>query len=86
MSIKELQIETLRKKNRITLIMLIISVVLGVVVEASLGKTLQLILTIAIGGAVLCSIIAFLHLSKRLTKQIAYLAIVGLTIILGMIN
>ncbi|MFC0416404.1 methyl-accepting chemotaxis protein [Cytobacillus solani] len=85
MSIKELQIETLRKKNRITLIMLIISVVLGVVVEASLGKTLQLILTIAIGGAVLCSIIAFLHLSKRLTKQIAYLAIVGLTIILGMI-
>ncbi|MED3574643.1 methyl-accepting chemotaxis protein [Cytobacillus praedii] len=85
MSIKELQIETLRKKNRITLIMLIISVVLGVAVEASLGKTLQLILTIAIGGAVLCSIIAFLHLTKRLTKQIAYLAIAGLTIILGMI-
>ncbi|WP_180968215.1 methyl-accepting chemotaxis protein [Cytobacillus massiliigabonensis] len=85
MSIKELQIETLRKKNRITLIMLIISVILGVVVEASLGKALQLILTIAIGGAVLCSIIAFLHLSKRLTKQIAYFAIVGLTIILGMI-
>jgi methyl-accepting chemotaxis protein len=85
MSIKELQLETLRKKNRITLIMLIISVILGVAVEASLGKALQLILTIAIGGAVLCSIIAFLHLSNRLTKQISYLAIVGLTIILGMI-
>ena len=42
MSIKELQLETLRKKNRITLIMLIISVILGVAVEASLGKALQL--------------------------------------------
>ncbi|MBP2241733.1 methyl-accepting chemotaxis protein [Cytobacillus eiseniae] len=85
MSIEELQLETLRKKNRITLIMLIISVILGVVVEASLGQPLRLILTILISGAALCSVIAFLHLTKRLTKQISYLAIVGLTIILGLI-
>lgn len=85
MSIEELNIETLRKKNRVILTMLIIAVSLGTVVEISLDKSLQLILTIAIGGGILCAVIGFLHRTKRLTKLIGYLAILGLVLILGAI-
>ncbi|WP_047980214.1 methyl-accepting chemotaxis protein [Ornithinibacillus contaminans] len=85
MSIEQLNIETLRRKNKIILAMLILSVVLGTVVEIGLGKSIQLILTIAIGGGLLCAAIAFFHITKRLTKQIAYVSIIGLVVLLGAI-
>ncbi|SET23177.1 Methyl-accepting chemotaxis protein [Oceanobacillus limi] len=85
MSIEELNIKTLRKKNQVILLMLIISVILGTVVEISLNKSLQLILTIAVGGGLLCAIIAFLNITKRLSKQVPYLSIVGLGLLLGAI-
>ncbi|WP_053217830.1 methyl-accepting chemotaxis protein [Virgibacillus senegalensis] len=85
MSIEELNLKTLRKKNNVILMMLILSVILGIVVEMSLGKPLELILTIAIGGGILCAVVAFLNLTKRLTKQLAYLSIIGLGVLLGAI-
>lgn len=85
MTIEELNLETLRKKNRVTLFMVMISVILGTVVEIGLGKPLQLILTIAIGGTILCVVMAVLHISRRLTKQLPYISIIGLAIILGVI-
>jgi methyl-accepting chemotaxis protein len=85
MSIDELKLQTLQRKNKIILMMLIISVVLGVIVEISLGKAIELILAIGIGGFLLCGSIGFLHLQKKLTKQIGYIAIVGLALILGSI-
>ncbi|QTN01113.1 hypothetical protein ERJ70_18560 [Sediminibacillus dalangtanensis] len=85
MSIEELNLKTLRKKNNVILMMLILSVILGTVVEMSLGKPLELILTIAIGGGVLCIVVAFLNITKRLTKQLAYLSIIGLGMLLGAI-
>ncbi|WP_182858850.1 methyl-accepting chemotaxis protein [Oceanobacillus picturae] len=85
MTIDELQLKTLQRKNRIILIMLIITVVLGVVVEISMNKPLELILAIAIGGLVLCGTIAYLLKTKKFTKQIGYLAIIGLAAILGSI-
>ncbi|MFS0671665.1 methyl-accepting chemotaxis protein [Ornithinibacillus sp. 179-J 7C1 HS] len=85
MTITELNNQILRKKNKIILSMLILSVILGTVVEISLDKGLALILTIAIGGGVLCAIIAFLHITNRLTKQISYMSIIGLVILLGAI-
>ncbi|WP_047985494.1 methyl-accepting chemotaxis protein [Ornithinibacillus californiensis] len=85
MSIQELNIQTLRKKNRTVLIMLIISTVLATVVEVGLDKPLNVILTIAIGGFLLCATIAILHFSKRLTKLIPYISIVGLIFIVGAI-
>lgn len=54
MTLEQLNNETLRKKNKIILIMLILSVILGTVVEMSLNKPLLLIWTIAIGGGILC--------------------------------
>ncbi|WP_339216430.1 methyl-accepting chemotaxis protein [Ornithinibacillus sp. FSL M8-0202] len=85
MTLEQLNNETLRKKNKIILIMLILSVILGTVVEMSLNKPLLLIWTIAIGGGILCAIIAFLHITNRLTKLISYMSIIGLVILLGAI-
>ncbi|WP_442596083.1 methyl-accepting chemotaxis protein [Neobacillus sp. D3-1R] len=85
MSIAELNLQTLRSKNKIALIMLIISALLAVVVDFALGQELIVILVIAIGGALICSTIAFLHLTKRLSDKIPYIAILGLTIISGLI-
>lgn len=85
MTLEQLNNETLRKKNKIILIMLMLSVILGTVVEMSLNKPLLLIWTIAIGGGILCAIIAFLHITNRLTKLISYMSIIGLVILLGAI-
>lgn len=85
MSINELQLQTLRKKNKIILIMLMITVVLGVVVEIALNKPIELILAIAIGGSALCFTIAYLHRSRKATGKIGYIAIIGLAAVLGSI-
>ncbi|WP_026909102.1 methyl-accepting chemotaxis protein [Paucisalibacillus globulus] len=85
MSIEELNSQTLRKKNKVVLIMLIIATILGTVVEMSLDKPLQLILLIAIGGGLLCGVIAFLHNTNRLSNAISYLSIFGLVLIVGAI-
>ncbi|MFD1849596.1 methyl-accepting chemotaxis protein [Oceanobacillus bengalensis] len=85
MSIDELKLQTLRKKNKIILIMLMVAVLLGVVVEISLDKAIELILAIAIGGFALCATITYLHIKRRLTEQIGYIAIIGLAAILGTI-
>lgn len=85
MTVEELKLQTLQKKNKLILIMLIIAVVLGVVVEAGLKKPIELILAIAIGGFILCATLGYFHLKKKLTKQLGYVAIIGLTAILGTI-
>ncbi|WP_405099316.1 methyl-accepting chemotaxis protein [Oceanobacillus sp. FSL H7-0719] len=85
MSITELQLQTLRTKNKIILTMLIITVILGVVVEISLGKPIELIIAILIGGTALCTTITYFHRKKRLTEKIGYIAIIGLAVILGII-
>lgn len=85
MSINELQLQTLRKKNKIILIMLMITVVLGVVVEIALNKPIELILAIALGGSALCFTIAYLHRSRKATEKIGFIAIVGLAAVLGSI-
>jgi methyl-accepting chemotaxis protein len=85
MSIEELNLQTLRRKNKIALIMLMISGLLAVVVDIALGQSLQVILVIAIGAIIVCSIIAFLHVTKRMTDKIAYIAIFGLAATGGLI-
>ncbi|KMK75640.1 methyl-accepting chemotaxis protein [Alkalihalobacillus pseudalcaliphilus] len=85
MSIEELQLQTLRKKNLITLYMFLIAILLGVAVEVVLAKPLILILTIAIGGGIICGFIAFCHYSHKLTKQLPYVVIIGLSLVLGSI-
>lgn len=85
MTVEELKLQTLQRKNKIILIMLMIAVVLGVVVEISLGKAIELILAIAIGGFILCTTVAYLHIKKQLTKQVGYIAIIGLAAVLGAI-
>lgn len=65
--------------------MLIISVALAVIVDLLIGAELSVILSTLIGGGILIALVGFLHFTKKLSKVIPYIAVVGVTGVLGVI-
>ncbi|MFZ3589855.1 methyl-accepting chemotaxis protein [Bacillus sp. DJP31] len=80
-----IKFETLRRKNKIMFIMLVVSVVLATVVDLSIGAKLATILKVVIGGSTVIAIVGSLHFTKKLTNALPYLALVGITAVLGLI-
>lgn len=78
-------LETLRRKNKIVFIMLLISVGLATIVDFSIGVDIEIILKTVIGGAIVIALTGYLHFAKKLTQTIPYIAIVGVTGIFAII-
>ncbi|KAA0547469.1 hypothetical protein FZW96_11460 [Bacillus sp. BGMRC 2118] len=78
-------LETLRRKNKIMFIMLIISVTLAIIVDLLLGVELSTIIKTLVGGGLVTTITGVLHYSKKLTKLIPYIAIIGISGVLAVL-
>ncbi|WP_077619668.1 methyl-accepting chemotaxis protein [Bacillus sinesaloumensis] len=85
LSIDELKRADLIRKNKLVSIVSLISVLLAVVVEISIGQPLQMILTIGIGGLGFLSILFFLIYRNLLLNITPYIAVVGIAVVIFLI-
>ncbi|MEH7225070.1 methyl-accepting chemotaxis protein [Bacillus sp. JJ1566] len=85
LSIEELKREDLIRKNKLVGLVSLISVILAVVVEISIGQPLQMILTIGIGGAIVLSILFLLIYKNLFLKQVPYFSVIGISVVLFII-
>ncbi|MEH7381297.1 methyl-accepting chemotaxis protein [Bacillus sp. JJ1533] len=85
LSIEELKREDLIRKNKLVGLVSLISVILAIIVEASIGQPLQMILTIGIGGAIFLSILHVLIYKNLFLTQTPYFSVIGIAVVLFII-
>ncbi|MCC3356956.1 methyl-accepting chemotaxis protein [Bacillus sp. REN16] len=85
LSIEELKREDLIRKNKLVGLVSLISVILAIVVEASIGQPLQMILTIGIGGVIFLSILHLLIARNLFLNQTPYFSVIGISVVLFVI-
>ncbi|RFB14932.1 hypothetical protein DZB84_16005 [Bacillus sp. HNG] len=85
LSIEELKREDLIRKNKLVGLVSFISVILAIIVEASIGQPLQMILTIGIGGAIFLSILHILIYKNLFLTQTPYFSVIGISVVLFVI-
>lgn len=85
LSMEELKKEDLVRKNKLVGIVSLISILLAIIVEVSIGQPLQMTLTIGISGAIFLSILFLLIYRNLFLTQIPYIAIIGIAAVLFVI-
>nr|WP_058004883.1 methyl-accepting chemotaxis protein [Heyndrickxia oleronia] len=85
MDIQTVLYENYRKKNQLSFIMIVISVLLGTAADLALGSGLMITLITLIGGAVVIAIIGILHFSKKLVFQLPYFSVIGVSLVVALI-
>ncbi|MEC1377047.1 methyl-accepting chemotaxis protein [Heyndrickxia oleronia] len=85
MDIQTVLYENYRKKNQLSFIMIVISVLLGTAADLALGSGLMITLITLIGGAVVIAIIGILHFSKKLVFQLPYFSVIGVSLVVVLI-
>ncbi|GIN39985.1 methyl-accepting chemotaxis protein [Heyndrickxia oleronia] len=85
MDIQTVLYENYRKKNHLSFIMIVISVLLGTAADLALGSGLMITLITLIGGAVVIAIIGILHFSKKLVFQLPYFSVIGVSLVVALI-
>ena len=85
LSMEELKREDLIRKNKLVGVVSLISIILAIIVEVSIGQPLQMILTIAIGGAIFLSILCLLIVKNLFLSQTPYFSVVGISVVLYVI-
>ncbi|MEH7384243.1 methyl-accepting chemotaxis protein [Bacillus sp. JJ1521] len=85
LSTEELKREDLIRKNKLVGLVSFISVILAIIVELSIGQPLQMIITIAIGGAIFLSILHLLIARNLFLTQTPYFSVIGISVVLFVI-
>ncbi|MGM7700477.1 methyl-accepting chemotaxis protein [Pseudalkalibacillus sp. Hm43] len=80
-----LQLEALKQKNKIMLIISGLCTILATGIDISLKAPLMNILIIFIGGTILTGILAFSHFKKKFITLAPYIGVIGLSAILATI-
>ncbi|WP_078543867.1 methyl-accepting chemotaxis protein [Litchfieldia alkalitelluris] len=81
----ELRKLDITRKNKLILVVTLISILLAVIVEIALKQPLNLILTIAISGGLFVLLLAFLIKKEKFVNQTPYIALFGLSSVLYLI-
>ncbi|WP_449537790.1 methyl-accepting chemotaxis protein [Ferdinandcohnia sp. Marseille-Q9671] len=85
LGIEDLKRQDIIRKNKLVVIVTLISIILAIVVEVSIGQPLQMILTIAIGGAVFLGVLCLFIYRNLFLRQTPYFTIIGLSVVLFII-
>ncbi|WP_456278377.1 methyl-accepting chemotaxis protein [Bacillus sp. AK128] len=83
--LKQILVADIERKNKLVLVVSLLSVLLAIVVEIGLKQPLVLILTIGIGGLIFISLLSFFIYKKYMIMQLPYFTIIGLSIVIYLI-
>ncbi|MCH1625044.1 methyl-accepting chemotaxis protein [Ferdinandcohnia quinoae] len=85
LNLEQVEKADIQRKNKLVTIVTLISVVLAIIVDIAIQQSLQVILTIAIGGLTFVAIIGVLIYKEVFITRLPYIIMVGMSIVIYLI-